>query len=53
MFHVVGDYIFNVIFNLKLWRLVSLVIAGVVLFYKDFVEFLYELLGGTASITGK
>ncbi|XP_073222318.1 uncharacterized protein [Cicer arietinum] len=24
---------------------------GVVLFYKDFVEFLYELLGGTASIT--
>ncbi|PNX95133.1 UPF0554 protein [Trifolium pratense] len=25
---------------------------GVILFYKDFVEFLYELLGGTASITG-
>ncbi|KAK2364456.1 alpha/beta-Hydrolases superfamily protein [Trifolium repens] len=24
---------------------------GVILFYKDFVEFLYELLGGTASIT--
>ncbi|WJX95055.1 MCM DNA helicase complex subunit [Trifolium repens] len=26
---------------------------SVILFYKDFVEFLYELLGGTASITGK
>ncbi|KAK7284806.1 hypothetical protein RJT34_19559 [Clitoria ternatea] len=24
---------------------------GVILFYKDFVEFLYELLGGTANIT--
>lgn len=24
---------------------------GVILFYKDFVEFLYELLGGTASVT--
>ncbi|RXH81427.1 hypothetical protein DVH24_034848 [Malus domestica] len=26
---------------------------GVVSFYKDFVESLYELLGGTASVTGK
>jgi len=33
--------------------LVFLIVAGVVLFYKDFVEFLYELLEGTASVTGK
>ncbi|KAF7804248.1 lipid droplet-associated hydrolase [Senna tora] len=26
---------------------------GVVTFYKDFIEFLYEQLGGSASITGK
>ncbi|KAL6273358.1 hypothetical protein ACE6H2_024050 [Prunus campanulata] len=26
---------------------------GVVLFYKEFLESLYELLGGTASVTGK
>lgn len=28
-------------------------IAGGVPFFKDFVEALYELLGGTASVTGK
>lgn len=28
-------------------------IVGVVLFYKEFLESLYELLGGTASVTGK
>lgn len=27
--------------------------VGVVAFYKDFVESLYEFLGGNASVTGK
>lgn len=31
----------------------SMVVAGVISFYVDFIESLYELLGGTASITGK
>lgn len=30
-----------------------MVTTGVVSFYKDFVESLYELLGGTVSVTGK
>lgn len=30
-----------------------MVITGVVSFYKDFVESLYELLGGSVSVTGK
>jgi hypothetical protein len=29
-----------------------LINAGVVSFYKDFLESLYELLGGSASVTG-
>lgn len=32
---------------------IGVVIAGIVTFYKDFVESLYELLGGSASVTGK
>jgi hypothetical protein len=28
-------------------------VAGIVGFYKDFVEALYENLGGQASVTGK
>lgn len=30
-----------------------MVVTGVISFYVDFIESLYELLGGTASITGK
>ncbi|XP_027350436.1 lipid droplet-associated hydrolase isoform X2 [Abrus precatorius] len=40
------SYIFVLLCLLLCW-----VTAGVILFYKDFVEFLYELLGGTASVT--
>lgn len=30
-----------------------ILLAGVVSFYKDFVEEVFELLGGNASVTGK
>lgn len=47
-------------FSLKFWllnlgsnKVVVVVVIGVVSFYTDFLESLYEQMGETASITGK
>ena len=40
-------------FSVLIYNFILCGIAGVITFYKDFVEFLYELLEGSASITGK
>lgn len=46
----------NVVFGFWIMRICSsfglLINAGVVSFYKDFLESLYELLGASASVTG-
>lgn len=44
---------FEVVVELILRRIIFFFNVGVVTFYKEFVESLYEVLGGHASVTGK